>query len=152
MPNCPNCKAEIPDDFGLITCASCGSSLMIGMDGSAELADGGSSDEDLFAAKDQFTNAIANEVLEQSISGAEPLEFSDSDEDLFTDDQEPLMPQEEEQPLGEMLSSQIDEEEGLPEESNLEVEEDSTPQEEAPQEGLTNYAYEGLDDEGNDVF
>jgi hypothetical protein len=35
MTRCPNCQAEINEDFGLVTCASCGAQVLIEMDGVA---------------------------------------------------------------------------------------------------------------------
>ncbi len=43
MANCPKCQSEIPDDFGLVTCASCGNQVLINFDGQVtvnEKADG----------------------------------------------------------------------------------------------------------------
>ncbi|MCB0412621.1 MAG: zinc ribbon domain-containing protein [Bdellovibrionales bacterium] len=34
MSQCPNCQADISDDFGLVTCEACGASLFVEMDGS----------------------------------------------------------------------------------------------------------------------
>lgn len=33
MAKCPNCNNEIVEDFGLVTCASCGAQVMLEMDG-----------------------------------------------------------------------------------------------------------------------
>lgn len=35
MPACPVCAADIKDDFGLVTCPSCGSQVLLEMDGVA---------------------------------------------------------------------------------------------------------------------
>ena len=36
MSHCPNCQAPINEDFGFVTCSSCGSVVLVEMDGSLE--------------------------------------------------------------------------------------------------------------------
>jgi hypothetical protein len=38
MVQCPNCQANLKDDIGLVTCASCGSQVLLELDGSVSQA------------------------------------------------------------------------------------------------------------------
>lgn len=38
MGTCPSCNARVTEDFGLVECAKCGAQLIVGMDGSVQVA------------------------------------------------------------------------------------------------------------------
>ncbi len=40
MANCPKCRAEINEDFGLVTCGNCGAQVFLEIDGQPAIAEG----------------------------------------------------------------------------------------------------------------
>lgn len=88
MSACPKCQSPTVDDFGLVTCSSCGTSLMIGMDGNVSLASDGAKSDANFDVSEQLSNALSKEALGESLVG-EVEESGTENKDMFSEDNEP---------------------------------------------------------------
>ncbi len=99
MSQCPYCQSEISDDFGLVTCKSCGQSIMISIDGHIQKID--PSGVDPGDAQDLSSGEVGGEEFEEDYP-SEPLP------------EQPLGPDSEVQAL-ELAQDSYEEEAVLPE-------------------------------------
>lgn len=88
MPSCPNCHAEVPDDIGIVVCASCGKSLMMGMDGNVSLAEDHGQSE--LSVDDSFEGDLASEpdISNQDFGYSQVVEAPEYVENLEVEAQE----------------------------------------------------------------
>jgi hypothetical protein len=87
MAQCPECQNEVGDDFGLVTCANCGASLFVDMEGQAVSNQGEESPPPLEAEPEEFTQPLEaedfNEALHEPTQALDPLEAVEQEEAVW---------------------------------------------------------------------
>lgn len=164
MAQCPECQAEITEDFGLITCSGCGASLLVDMEGDVvsqkEQFDDPSESFEAGEMVEEFEEPIAEEPLE-----AEPPAGGEMYPEEAFEEEEPI--EESEEPESAVYSpapqygSEEEVEPSIIEEMNLSDEAEEAPVEEGAsleenffedeQENVPVYNAEPVSSDMNDV-
>lgn len=74
VPKCPKCSTELRDDYGMVTCPSCGAIVFVDMDGNAHVAGEGESSSAAEAEAPSF-EAIPAEPFSAEPIPSEPASF-----------------------------------------------------------------------------
>ncbi|MBC86881.1 MAG: hypothetical protein CL677_06840 [Bdellovibrionaceae bacterium] len=69
MAVCPKCGSSISDEFGLVNCGQCGSSVFVDLEGGVKLAEDMNSGSDFSSSSldDEGSEVVANDVGEQEV-------------------------------------------------------------------------------------